>query len=208
MKEIEFDLDKNPFMDFQIARYSMSARINVEKMWKYSKENDYSFFVLSLGSLMDTVNSIPQFKRRIDGNKVIEYDYLDGICPIMNKEDEIFKEMKVKPPSEFKDFNKWYSYVKKTSRDVLSGKQEEYKIPMNKRDEENVANYSCIPWIDFDSLSSCILTGNQIQPLITWGKVNKNYEMTIAVTVNHIFINGHELGSFYKNAQENFNHLD
>lgn len=208
MKEIEFDLDKNPFMNFQIARYSMSARINVEKLWKYSKENDYSFFVLSLGCLMNTVNSIPQFKRRIAGDKVIEYDYLDGICPIMNKEDEIFKEMKVKAPVEFKDFDKWYSYVKKTSKDVLSGKQEEYTTPMNKRDEENVANYSCIPWVDFDSLSTCILSGNQIQPLITWGKVNKNYEMSIAVTVNHIFVNGQELGYFYKNAQENFNHIE
>ncbi len=208
MKEIDFDLDNNPFINFQIARYSMSARINVEKMWKYSKENDYSFFVLSLGCLMNAVNSIPEFKRRIDGDKVIEHDYLDGICPIMNKEDEIFKEMKVKPPSEFNDFDNWYSYVKKTSRDVLSGKKEEYKIPMDKRDGENTANYSCIPWIDFDSISSCILTGNQIQPLITWGKVNKNYEMSIAVTVNHIFVNGQELGHFYKKAQENFNHLE
>ena len=31
MREIEFNLDENPFINFQSARYSMSARVNVEK---------------------------------------------------------------------------------------------------------------------------------------------------------------------------------
>ena len=53
--------------------------------------------------------------------------------------------------------------------------------------------------------TSGILTGNQIQPLITWGKVNENYEMSVAITVSHIFVNGSELGLFYKKVQENFN---
>ena len=103
-------------------------------------------------------------------------------------------------------FKKGYSsYVKKTSKDVLSGKTEEFNVEMEKRDYENIANYSCIPWVDFESITSGILTGNQIQPLITWGKVNENYEMSVAITVSHIFVNGSELGLFYKKVQENFN---
>ena len=71
MKEIEFNLKENPFINFQSSRYSISAKINVEKMWKYSKENNCSFFVLALGCLMNSVNSIPELKRRIVDNKVI-----------------------------------------------------------------------------------------------------------------------------------------
>lgn len=43
MREIDFNLKENPFINFQSSRYSMTARINVEKMWKYSKENNCSF---------------------------------------------------------------------------------------------------------------------------------------------------------------------
>ncbi|WP_231476029.1 hypothetical protein [Methanobrevibacter oralis] len=43
MKEIEFNLDENPFINFQSSRYTMSAKINVEKLWKYSKNNNKSF---------------------------------------------------------------------------------------------------------------------------------------------------------------------
>ena len=75
---------------------------------------------------------------------------------------------------------------------------------MEKRDEINIANFSCIPWVDFDMITSAIVTSTQIQPLITWGKVNKNYEMSVAITVSHIFVNGRELGYFYDNAQKEF----
>ncbi len=77
-------------------------------------------------------------------------------------------------------------------------KQKNSMLKWKKRDYENIANYSCIPWVDFESITSGILTGNQIQPLITWGKVNENYEMSVAITVSHIFVNGSELGLFYK----------
>ena len=55
MREIEFNLDENPFIDFLSARYAMSARVNVEKMWNWCHENDKSFFIMSMGCLMNAV---------------------------------------------------------------------------------------------------------------------------------------------------------
>lgn len=46
----------------------------------------------------------------------------------------------------------------KTSADVLSGQIDEFNVKMEKRDCENIANYSCIPWVDFESITSGILT--------------------------------------------------
>ena len=85
MREIEFDLDGNPFMDFLSSRYSMSARINVERLWKWCHENDKSFFIMSLGCLMNATNSVRQLKRRIIDSKTIEFDYLEGLSPIMDR---------------------------------------------------------------------------------------------------------------------------
>ena len=80
MREIEFNIKENPFIDMLSARYSMSARINVEKLWKWCHENDKSFFVMSLGCLMNAVNRVPQLKRRILDGKVYEFDFLDGVA--------------------------------------------------------------------------------------------------------------------------------
>ena len=203
MKEIEFNLDENPFINFLSARYAISARINVEKLWNYCKQNDKSFFIMSLGCLMNAVNSVPQLKRRIIDGKAIEYDHLEGLTPIMNEENEIYREMRVRIPQEFDSILEWHDYVRQLSDDILTGENDGF-IDMEDRDLTNIANFSCIPWIDFDMLTNCVVDGKAIQPLITWGKVNEDYEMSVSITVSHIFVNGRELGYFYENAQKEF----
>lgn len=204
MKEIEFNLNENPFLNIHTSRYSMSARLNVEKLWKYSKQNDKSFFVLSLGCLMNAVNELPQFKRRIIDDKVIEFDYLEGTCPIMDEGTDTYKEMRVETPQNYDNILEWHDYVKDLSRKILNGEEKGFTLDMSLRDSENIANFSCIPWVDFDSITTCVVTSNQIQPLITWGRVNDSYEMTVSISVNHIFVNGRELAYFYENAQKEF----
>ena len=208
MREIEFDLDENPFINFQSARYSMSARVNVEKLWNWCHENGKSFFIMSLGCLMNAVNSVDELKRRIIDNKAVEFDYLDGVTPIMNENEGIYCEMKVKTPQEFENIIQWHDYVKDLSADILSGKSKSFFIEMEKRDLTNIANFSCIPWVDFDMITNCTVKGKAIQPLITWGKVNENFEMSVSITVSHIFVNGRELGYFYENAQREFNNIE
>ena len=207
MREIEFDLENNPFINFLSARYAISARVNVEKLWNWCHDNDKSFFVMSLGCLMNAVNSVPQLKRRIIGDKVIEYDYLEALSPIMDEGNEIYREMRVKIPQEFDDVLQWHDYVRNMSSDILSGKIEGYFIEMEERDRTNVANFSCIPWVDFDMLTNCTVDARAAQPLVTWGKVNDDYEMSVSITVSHIFVNGRELAHFYENAQREFDEI-
>ncbi|MBQ2652244.1 MAG: chloramphenicol acetyltransferase [Methanobrevibacter sp.] len=207
MREIEFNLNENPFINMLTSRYAMSARINVEKMWNWCHENDKSFFIISMGCLMNAVNSVPALKRRIIDDKAVEYDYLEGVCPIMDEGNDMYMEMRVKTPQEFKDMIEWHDYAKALSSDILSSKTKGFSLEMENRDQTNIANFSCIPWVDFDMITNCIVEGNAIQPLITWGRVNKNYEMSVSITVSHIFVNGRDLGYFYENAQKEFNSI-
>ena len=207
MKEIDFDLENNPFINFLSSRYTMSARVNVENLWIKSKEQNLSFFVMSLGALMNALNDIPQMRRRIIDGKVIEFESLDAVCPIMDKEGTVFKEIRIEGPQRFYNILKWHDYVVDYQLNVLEGVDKAFDVDTMERDKINIANFSCIPWVDFDSITNATAAGNAIQPLITWGKVNENYEMTVSITVSHIFVNGLELAKFYKNAQENFDSL-
>ena len=64
--------------------------------------------------------------------KVIEYDYLEGVSPIMDDENEIYKEMRVKSPHEFENILQLHDYVRKLSDDILNGKREGFCIEMEK----------------------------------------------------------------------------
>lgn len=204
MKKIEFDLENNPFINFHSARYTMSARINVEKLWKFTKENDCSFFILSLGCLTNAVNNVDNIKRRIISGEAVEYEYLESVTPIMTEGSEEYDEMRVKTPQCFSDMIEWHDYVRKLAQDILAERKKGFSLEMEKRDYTNIANYSCIPWVDFDSITNCVLNPEQIQPLITWGKVNSNFEMSVSITVSHIFVHGRDLAHFFENAQREF----
>ncbi len=207
MKELDLKVEDLPFTDFLSARYGMSVKINAEKLWKYSKEHNLSFFTLSLGAILSATNKVPQLKRRIIDNKVIEYDYLDAVCPLLNEDNGTFNEMKIKNPSKFNNLSQWYNYVEELKENALKEEIDFFNVEMQERDELDIINCSCIPWVDFESISNPIAKGNQIQPLITWGKVNENYEMTVTITVSHIFVFGRDLAYFFEYVQDNFNNF-
>ena len=130
MREIEFNLDENPFVDLLSSRYSMSARVNVKKLWEYTHENDKSFFIMSVGCLMNAVNNVSELKRRIIDGKVYEFDYLEGTCPLMDENHGNFMEMRVETPQNFDNILTWHDYVKDLSKDILGGKKEGFCIKM------------------------------------------------------------------------------
>lgn len=74
---------------------------------------------MSLGYLMNAINSVPELKRRIINGKAIEHDYLDGVSP-MDEGNKIYREIRVKTPHEFNDILKWHDYIKDYSKNILS----------------------------------------------------------------------------------------
>lgn len=203
MKEINFNLDESPFSNFFTSRLSISARIDVKNTWDFANENNLSFFILSLGKLLQGVNSVPELRRRIIGKKVIEFDNLKGVTPISDDND--FLEMLVSPPKEKESILKWHDKVLKHKESILDNGDLAYKVPMDLRETEPIANFSCIPWVDFEFLDNAISTPHQIQPLVTWGKVSKKFDMSVNLSTNHIFVNGRQMGEFYDSTQNYFN---
>lgn len=158
--------------------------------------------------LLSGLNEIPVLKIRIVDNKVVGYDYLDAVCPLIDGDKRLFREMRVPVIEKFNNILDWHDYVREVQSDILKGKNDGFVMDLQDRDEENIANFSCIPWIDFEAATNAVATGNQIQPLITWGKVNENYEMSVSITFSHIFVFGRDIAYFFEYVQDNFNNFE
>jgi len=63
-----------------------------------------------------------------------------------------------------------------------------------------IANLSCIPWLDFDSMTNIIASANQIMPVIAWGKLVDG-KIPISLTASHVFIFGWHFKLFYEKAE-------
>ncbi len=73
-----------------------------------------------------------------------------------------------------------------------------------KRDEEPIANLSCVPWLDFDAMTNIIASPNQIMPVISWGRLTDG-KIPISLTASHVFIFGWYFKLFYEKVEKYLN---
>lgn len=198
-KELDMNVSDLPFMNFFTSRYSISFRIPAQKTYDYTKANIMSFYVLSLGCLLKGLNAVPELRRRIIDNKVVEYEQIDGITPLMG-DDQLNREMRVSLPGKSETLRQWHDKIVNQQEAILKNKEPAFSIDLQKRDTAPIANFSCLPWIDFDTLTNCIAQPNTIQPLITWGKLTDG-KMSVSIAVSHVFVDGYRL-KLFKDAIE------
>ncbi len=100
---LDIDVDELPFGDFLTSRYSMTVRIDAQETYEMAKRENIPFFNLTSACILEALNEIPEFRWRIIGGEVVEYEMINGVSPIMQK-DHTIREIEFKPVSEFKIF--------------------------------------------------------------------------------------------------------
>ena len=125
------------------------------------------------------------------------------MSPILQKDYSI-REIEIKPASEFENIFEWNGYVENKKNNVGDN---EYMVEPMKRDEEPIANLSCIPWIDFDSMANIIASSNQIMPVVSWGKLVEG-QIPVSLTANHVFIFGWHFKLFYEKMEIYLNNCE
>ena len=196
-KILDIDVGELPFRDFLTSRYSMTVRVNAQQTYDMAKKENFPFFNLTLASILNAINEIPQFRYRIIDDRVIEYEKINAVSSIM-QEDYSIREIEIQPTSEFEDIFKWNEYVEDKKLNI---KDSQYTVEAQKRDTLPIANLSCIPWIDFDSMTNIIASPNQLMPVISWGKLT-NGKIPVSLTASHMFIFGWHFKLFYEKAEK------
>jgi chloramphenicol O-acetyltransferase type A len=196
-RELDINITELPFQDFLTSRYSMTVRVNAQNTYEYAKENNIPFFNMTAASILEAINEITEFKRRIIDDKVYEYDKINGVSPIM-QDDHSIREIEILPPSEFQTLTEFNEYIENKKNDIENN---QYLVEPSLRDQMPICNLSCIPWINFDSMTNIIASPNQLMPVITWGKLVDG-KIPVSLTASHVFIFGYHFKLFYEKIEQ------
>jgi chloramphenicol O-acetyltransferase type A len=196
-RELDINITELPFQGFLTSRYSMTVRVNAQNTYEYAKENNIPFFNMTAASILEAINEITEFKRRIIDDKVYEYDKINGVSPIM-QDDHSIREIEILPPSEFQTLTEFNEYIENKKNDIENN---QYLVEPSLRDQRPICNLSCIPWINFDSMTNIIASPNQLMPVITWGKLVDG-KIPVSLTASHVFIFGYHFKLFYEKIEQ------
>ena len=198
-KVLDIKYESLPFLDFFSSRYSMTVKIKAGKLYNYSKEHKISFFNLTSACILTAINKIPEFKKRIINKQIIEFENVSAITPIL-LEDKSIQEIELPPLNYFKNFNEWNEYIQYKKKNI---EKENFNTPPSKRDEEPIVNFSCIPWIHFESMTNIQYSPHQIYPTISWGKIEDD-KIPVSLSVSHIFFFGYHFKLFFDEIEKYF----
>ena len=196
------------FKGFSNSTYSMNVRMDVTKLVKYVKENNHSFFIDLLYIVINGLNLIEEMRMRLIDDEPILFEKINPAFTVMTKTNT-FENVRFEYVDDYLTFYKIASKKIEEAKNQTQIKKEEYN-------PENVYNeyyITCVPWVDFtefnhpipdDKCSQCI-------PRICWGKYIENngkYELTLNITVSHIFVDGYPLSKAFNNLQNSLNNVE
>ncbi len=177
----------NPF-------FSITTKIDVTNVKRLSKTESLSFYCLMVWVCTKAVNSVPEFRVRIHGDRVVRIDEARANFTFLKKGSEQF--MCAEIPWD-KDYRRFCERAEK-HMDAQKKFIEAERDDNNPENDDSVIYFSCTPWFDFESVQQPHAGDvNDCIPRIVWGKYfeeDGRLKLHFTVDVNHRVIDGYLLG--------------
>ncbi len=187
------------FIALKDPYFSVTIPFNVTKAYKFSKENHVSFFGRYLHDCMKAINSVDNFKYRIENNVVVAHDVIHASATLM-RPDNTFG-------FSFIDFNTDLNIFLKnieTEKERINTTTDLYP-PKNGLD---CIHCSALPWLEFMGHKEPVSGILDSVPKLAFSKTyNKKSSkmMNVAINVNHALVDGYHVKEFSEKFQEYLN---
>ncbi len=186
----------NTFFD---PYFAVSMDVEVSKAYTFSQKKGIGFFTVYLHACLKAINSIENFKYRIQDNKVVVYDTIHSSATIM-RPNKTFGFSFIKFNEDIVDFS---ANVRTEKKRIFNS--DELFPPVN---SDDCIYCSAMPWINFKGHKEPINGGKESVPKLAFAKMVKEdnkLKMNVSISVNHALVDGYHVGLFYEEFQKALN---
>ena len=188
------------FSAFDEPFFGITTPIDCTIAMKKAKEIQIPFFVYYLHKTLAAINSVENFRLRIENKKAYLYDEIDASATI-KREDKTFGFSFMKYHEDIYEFNKIAQKEIQRMQTTTGIFTREYP--------ENIIHFSAVPWINFTGLTHSRNFGvTDSCPKISYGKLvdeNGKKSMALSVTTHHGLVDGYHISLFIEALQTELN---
>lgn len=202
------DMKKDPrrehfehFTSLDVPFAGVTVKVDVTKLVRFCKERHCSFYAAMTRIAILAGNRVPEFRRRIVGSEVREYEECSASITELGPFDAYY----YCTLSAKESWEAFIPYAEKTraERRTRPGLFEE-------DDETDQFFITCTPDLHFEQIINP-LKNNVSNPMIGWGRYEEDWKgrlmMPLSVLVHHALADGVHIARFYKNVEEELNKL-
>ncbi|RZJ68469.1 MAG: chloramphenicol acetyltransferase [Flavobacterium sp.] len=187
------------FRKFSEPFFGATVTVDCTKAYENAKAQQIPFFIYYLHKTLTAVNEIEPFRYRVDDDKVLIHDRIDGSATIA-RENGSFGFSLIEFTIDMERFTRDAKIEIHRVQNADGLFTREFPV-------DNLIHFSSIPWLDFTSLSharsydfpdSC--------PKVSFGKMaiagDGTRTMPMSVHVHHALMDGYHMGVFVERVRE------
>ena len=171
----------------------VTVDVDVTDLLAFCREKKYSFYLMVLHAAALAADEIPEFRQRIDGDGIIEYD----TCPTSHTE--------LKPDGTYAYCTLHHHLPLREYLAKAEGAREAARTSGSIEEEDEVKSMyfiSTLPWLHYTQLVQPVACGEESNPRFTWGKYQADASgrmmMPLSVLVHHALADGLHIARFYE----------
>ncbi len=184
------------FKQYEHPFFNLTANIEVDRLYKYCKEEGLPFSLVILHNIMKCLNEIEQFRYRVVEDELVLYDRMDVGTTILN-EDETFSFINYTYDSNESNF------ITAATKVMEAHRKNPVFSPMS---EKNVVYFSAIPWVSYNHISHAQRHDlTDYIPRLSVGKYFKEgdtLKMPFSVQVHHALCDGLHVGRLFQMLEQ------
>ncbi len=187
-----FDL----FRTYEKPHYSLTSRLDVSGLVQNAKPNGISTYRVCLFAIGAGIHSVPELMVRFRGDTLIQHDTIDLSMTVPLDRGGF--------GYAYVSFNPDFETFDKACNEIIKAVADGFELTPNTGQRDDLVYLSCLPWLDFTSLSNALPGAEDCIPRVSWGKFMEktgNWDMAVAIEVHHALVDGEHLGRFFDGVQ-------
>lgn len=185
------------FRTFDRPHFSVTSRIDVSDLMTRLKPSGTSPYRASLYGIGAGIHAVPELLMRFRGDTVLRHDAV---------------EMSMTVPTKAGSFN--YAYVPfdpdfarfdANAKVLIEAASENQTLAANLNERDDLVYMSCMPWLDFTSMTNAMPGPLDCIPRVSWGKITEaggRWSMPMTLEIHHALADGAHVGAYFAAVQE------
>lgn len=185
------------FRSFDRPHYAITSRIDVTRLVAELKPAGVSPYRACIHAIGAGIHAVPAFRTRFRGDTVVEHDrvVLSMTVPL---QDGSYGYGYVPFEPEWPVFD---PLCEKEIAEVAA----RGGLGANEGFRDDVAYLSCLPWLDYTSLTNAMPGPDECIPRVSWGRFaedgNGRHSVAMTTEVHHALVDGRHVGLFFEAVQ-------
>ena len=191
------------FRDYQDPFFNMAANVDVSRLYSFCKARKVPFSIAALYCSIAAANQVREFRLRMIGEKVVEFDRVEASQTILN-DDNTFSFCYFPWRDTIEEFAESGKAAQENYGAIRS-----FDVEVGRLD---LIYYSVIPWVSFTSFKHANSGDNrQTVPRMVFGKMfeqGKTRLMPFSVEGHHCLMDGYHVGKYFECFQRKLNSFE